>query len=518
MAWKFSDWWAGYKSFGTANAAASAQLPPPQLGERTEASSPLVSTTIDPRAVLAGRALEPRVQVLVDTVAQGQQAWSNNYYIPEPGTYEVYEHISLNPTIRLVRNLINGPILASSWVFEKANPDTPDEHVDLVRRNLEPQRHGFMKDALRCWEYGWWWFEKVWTIVDGEFHCRLKSRRPHAATIYRDKYGNFAGVSEGGDDKLLRPNKCFVVTHDGMAGNFYGTSRYDAAYETWVDWKNDRLQAERLKAKVSGIIPILYYPPGTTMIDGVEVDNSKVAERILERFGIARKGAAIPSLAAAAEDIRDAVEWAGKSLWKLDFYDAGSSTPAISGLVESMGHNEKLLVRSLGWPERSALEAQTGTRADAEQQTDNTVTDRENIDDDISEQLNRGPLSMGVGGVVDDILLYNFGPEAVGTVVVNGAPLVNHKRMQAERMLMALMADTAFKHELIRSLDITAMVDHSDLPKSDHPFDVDEMLTDSATETPGDAEMDGDDNPMTRRMLGLMGRRNGTPRNGDGDD
>ena len=61
-------------------------------------------------------------------------------------------------------------------------------------------------------------------------------------------------------------------------------------------------------------------------------------------------------------------------------------------------------------PERTGLESKFGSKADAEEHSEAALTDSELIHFDVCEHLNRG--------VVDELLAYNFGPVAVGSVTI----------------------------------------------------------------------------------------------------
>lgn len=371
-----------------------------------------------------------------------------------------YALMDLHPTLTLVRALITAPIQASKWNYLKRDDAVPAEKVDRVKRQLEPLRRRTVREALRALTHGRWPFEKVWEVREGTYWLSdLVSLPAESWSVCRyDRTGKFAGVTATGrPEDRLDERKSWLCVNDMRGQNLWGQSRHEAAYEPWCDWNRTRLDAMKLRSKVSGIIPLLVYPPGTSLVDGKEVDNAEIARQMLAALPLG-VGTYFPGYAYGAEEIAANPNLAKVTSWQLDFYDAGNMGPAIDGFIQEREYDDKLLVRAWCRPERSVLEATTsGSRADSVSHSDNAILDTENVDDEIADQLNHGP--DGTGGVVDDILVINGGPDDAGAVFIEPAPIEDKRLGVFKDLLGQFLADPQFRAQLINATDKPAMLE-----------------------------------------------------------
>lgn len=406
------------------------------------------------------------------TVPGWRQGAQGSWNFPRRGFYNTYRLMSLNPTINLVKTLILSPIISSQWTFKKRDDrhrqddNVPDKWVNLVADQLQPLRPDIMASAVRYLDFGFQAFEKVWEIVDGKYVLKkLKPLLPDLTYILDDYHGNYAGVTQNGGtvvtDGALGPDKSCVLTWNGEAGNPYGLSRHEAAYDAWTDWLMNRLKDQTLKSKISGILPIGKYRPGQTPITFNEddsaktyMDNAEIMKQILATVG-AGNGVGMPSVDYELEELSRNPGLAKTTPWDLDFYDAGNYAPAMEGYIKSFEYLDKMLFRAWCRPERTGIEGQHAARADSKQHTENSDVDSEVIDDDIAHQLNTK--------VVDDILVLNFGEKARGKVYIKPAPLVDSKIDIFLAMLNGIMADPYLARTMIRGIDIDDMAEHLDI-------------------------------------------------------
>ena len=378
----------------------------------------------------------------------------------EPGTFDVYRRISAHPTVALVMRMVTAPIVANTWDWA-ARPGTPAKQVAAVRDCCGPLRAAAVADGLSALAFGFAAFEKVWA-TDGRGRVvvdRLKLLSPDHTTVLVDDGGNVRGLRNqlpGQPPRDLLGSKAFLFTYDGGCGNPYGRSRHENVRATWGQALQTAERLAQYQKKVAGVIAQLHYPEGTSRdAAGVERGNDQVAQQILEAVSMGRS-VRFPNLFASVDDPASAAELAGKSQWVLSQFDTGGSDHS-AGLLATLGYYDKLLFR--GWlrPERTGLEAEHGTRADAEQHADSSILDAELVDAAFAEAFNRQ--------VVDEVLAVNFGPDARGAVWADPAPIADAKQQSAQAVLAALLANAATATAVAGRIDVDALLADLDVAR-----------------------------------------------------
>lgn len=399
---------------------------------------------------------------------------------PRKGSYATYRLMSLDPTINLVIRLIKAPILASQWTVDAAEGKKPKQAwIDFVKDQILPQRLAILREGLRYLEFGWRPFERVYKIGrggpgEGRFYelDKVKPLLPEFSAILHDQHGSFAGLTIAGlDQSRLDPDKAWIVSNDAEAGNLYGLSRHEAAFDPWLDSQYTRLRKALLAGLVAGRHPVIYYKPGKTPMSGGSItengieyaDNFDVAKQMLSSL-FAGKGAVLPTVEYSDSELMANPKLAEITQWRVDWLDAGNYAPAMDGFIHENEYQDKLKCRGWGMPERAALEAtSSGSRADSEQHSDNAGLDIELIDDDLASQVSIGLPSHGVPGLVDELLALNFGEETRGTVVVKPAPLSDPKVALYSQLIETVFANPALAPSFAEVTDWEAVFEHMDL-------------------------------------------------------
>ena len=377
----------------------------------------------------------------------------------EAGTFDVYRRISAHPTVALVMRMVTAPIVANTWDWA-VRPGTPPAWVGLVRDAVAPLRNSAVADALAALAFGFAPFEKVWAadrhgrvVVE-----RLKPLAPDHTSVLVDDGGNVRGLrngSPGREPRDLLGAKAFVFTYDGAFGNPYGRSRHENVRVVWGQAVQTAERLAQYHKKVAGVIAQLHYPEGTSRdAAGVERGNDQVAQQILEAVSMGRS-VRFPNLFASIDDPAAAAELAGKSQWVLSQFDPGGADHS-GGLLDALAYYDRLLFR--GWlrPERVGLEAQHGTRADAQLHTESGVIDCELVESALAEAFNRQ--------VVDEVLAVNFGPDARGAVWADPSPIADAKQAAAQAVLSALMGNADTAADVARRVDVAAVLKDLDVP------------------------------------------------------
>lgn len=417
---------------------------------------------------------------------------------PRKGSYATYRMMGLDPTFRLIRTLIWSPILSSTWTVQAAEgievdetgkkftfdptsgrvTKVPQSAIDFIKDQIIPLRMSLLRECLRYLEFGWRPFERVYELGNGGPNGgrmftlpKVKPLLPEFAQILHDGHGNFGGLTCGGlnsgmvptGEGRLPPNKSWIVTNDGEAGNLYGLSRYEPGFDAWCDTQVIRRDQYLLRGKLSGVMPTLYYRPGNTKIDGQDVDNFQVAKQIIAVV-MAGGGMLVPTTEYSDTDLQANPELAAIAPWKLVIEDAGSYAPAMAGMIADQEYRDKLKVRAWGWPERAVLEAQaSGSRADSESHTASAMQDIENIDDDIAAQVSQGSPLYDVPGLVDELLRLNWGDGTQGAIILKPAPLVDDKLETYQALISAVFASPAIAPFLVQVPDWYDIFQHMDV-------------------------------------------------------
>lgn len=379
-------------------------------------------------------------------------------------SYSTYRIMRGHPTLALARAITFAPIIASQWTAEKTRDDVPDAHVNLILDTFKSKRRRIFAEALRGVDFGNYKFENVWEYKRGFW--LIDYLKPLAvdrnAILVDKKSGKFAGVRPygarptGEDD--LGPLKSWVYAHDGEAGDLSGRSRFENVRETaWADWLDTAFRLGKLRNKLAGVIPIIYHPPGSFE----EPENSgnyityQQAARTAAEALMRGDYVTVERLGFNAQDLKNNPDLLKTGLVLIDFYEGGDYAPAQDGMIKNLEYDDRQLMRGYLKPERVALEARGGTRADAETHSDTGVLIDELLADDIDGQLNAGP--------VDDVLAVNFGEDARGGVILKTSPLVNRKAIVNERIIQSLIK-AGLGEDFARTLDIDEMLETMDVP------------------------------------------------------
>ncbi len=334
------------------------------------------------------------------------------------GTYRELRALRRDPTVALARGLLVSCIQAGGWTIE-ADEDVPDERRDFMKHIL-PLRDDFLGNTIAYGlvDYGWQGYEKIFAVRDGRIVIEsLKPLLHDFTTILVTEQGRFNGYRQRpnyGTAIDLNPDKCFHSAFGVEAGGLYGRPLLADIHEASDMWKECNAGAKRYDEKIAGSHWVIYYPPGTSMIDGVSTDNSDIATLIVN--GLQSSGyVTLPSTTAAVLQELNTPEVAGLYSWKVELIsDASTRQESFS---KRLSYLDTLKVRGLRMPERSILEGNFGTLAEATAHQDFAVTHMESIDRQIVASVNKQ--------LINPLLRMNYGEQYVGKVRIVPAPLID---------------------------------------------------------------------------------------------
>lgn len=416
----------------------------------------MAAPIIKAKKPLAGE--ETKRQVLTGTVSGFAESFAG-FGALSKGTYLTYRKMRSNPTIALARAVATAPIRTAKWNIA-ADDNVPEEHTEFIESQAKVFWPEFIRQLLFALDYGWMPFEKVWDVnKDGRYiYRKLKPLFVDKTRIRIDnKTGAFAGVKN--QDALLDPNKCFIFTYDGEAGDFYGRSRHENIRTTaWKEWEDTRERRGKYFRKIAGILPMVEYPMGETKNkDGMIKDNYELAETLLKHLGQGN-GVAMPNtLSQWAGDLaRSGVDISQLKAWHISFLETKGTHGR--NFTDTLRHIESLLMR--GWlvPERAATEGQYGTKAESQTQGGLALVIADLLFEDIIRTVN--------WYIINPLIVYNFGFEFENTIRLEPAgidPLVREFFKKVVEKVLTTPANIGLFQDWI---DMDALLEDVGLPKS----------------------------------------------------
>ena len=385
---------------------------------------------------------------------------SSGFGVCPGASIQTYRRMLQNPTIALGLAVCKAPIKASQWSVGKPEgaEETNEAAEQLVKDWILPLRSTILADGLRAIEFGRSCFEIVWGVRDGrDVPVKLKPLLPELCEILIDKNtGAFMGVKNR--TVTLTPDECLVISHDSEAGDMNGRSRLENVREhAWWPWVRTLDRTGKYTTKAAGIIPLIRYPAGRSLdATGTEVDNSEIAKRIIERLDTGN-GIIMPQEIAkwAEQLIQNGVDPTKIAAWSIEFVEANTSHgDELSGLL---GKFESLAMRGLLVPERTAIEGQFGTKAEAGAHGDVAVSIAQDTLDQLIRAVN--------WHLVDKMLARNFGEEARGSAVVKSAPLVDEDKAFIRKLVETVLVNPANVDLLTAVVDMDAAMDQTGVPR-----------------------------------------------------
>lgn len=377
-------------------------------------------------------------------------------------TFEKIREMRKDPVISLVRKMFFAGVFQGKWSYEigvRDRDSVPDEAVTFIEDQLSPMRRHFLQHgALGCFDFGYQPFEKIFDVDGNGYNClkKLKPLLPDITSIETDLYtGEFVGLENGGVN--LSVEQCLLLNFDVEGTNWYGSSQTGNALPLWNDKQKLKSGSQRYDEKVAGSHWVVTYPDGKSKYQGTDVENSVIAGRILKRLQSSGLIAMPANTMAGFNDPK------ARQGWTIELI---SATGAATDFTERFNYLDKSIARTLGFPERSILEGQHGTKSEAGEHKDFVMTMIEYRHECLLELLN--------WHVVNHLLRLNFGPESENWVKVTASPLTeSNKQLLAKIYDTILNSPDGFLAE-IDSLDVPAIAESLGIPRDDSDLEIEE--------------------------------------------
>lgn len=376
------------------------------------------------------------------------------------GTLTELRVVRKDPTVQLARQLLVSAIQAGSWNIE-ADDGVPEAIVDYMQHVLALRdRFVYNSVAFGQVDYGWVGFEKLFKIDDGKVVIdSLKPLLHDITTILVTPQGKFNGYRQkplSGDHVDLELAKSLHIAFGVEAGNLYGVPMLENIRATSDSWTECNDGAKRYDTKLAGSHWVIYYPVGTSQIDGESVDNGEVAALVLAAME-SSGSVAVPTTSATVLQEILSKEVADLYAWRVELIDDKRGKQ--SSFNDRLNYLDKQKVRGLGLPERSVLEGNFGTKAEASTHGDWAILNLEATD--------RGIVAMLNAQLVDQLIVLNFGPVYVGKVRIVALPLVDAAVEFLQKVYETVTDPNLDVETLASKLDLPQAPGGNPLPKKE---------------------------------------------------
>lgn len=389
-----------------------------------------------------------------------------------PATYATYRKIRKQPTVAFSRALCVAPVVSGQWSLE-CDDDVDDDRVRFVRDQIMPIREPFIEAAMLLGnvDYGWCPFEKVYAAGNWEGQQltllrRLKPLLVDLTDIVVDQEtGKFAGFRQPVPSGIRSRDTWVNVDLDNaLLINFrvegdhhYGEPLLENLRKAYLNWDDANAGAERYDKKLAGAQWIVHYPGGSSKINGTDTPNDEVAREIVDSLEASASIVVPRKLVKWVEDLnQQAMSPPGVGdAWQIELKDHAAKQ---ASFIDRMNYCDKQFVRGMLMPERSALEGEYGTKADAGVHANLALA--------IREIEHRHVTRLFQWHVLDQLLALNFGDDARNTIRVVASPLVDEKLAFFRELYKLVLAHPTASMDAFDELDIDALMDALGVPKA----------------------------------------------------
>lgn len=383
---------------------------------------------------------------LPDTIYTTSEWLGQNY----SKYYKTYDAMRSDATLAFARMLAVAPLVNAGWIYEAAENAPAGARV-LIEDTLERLRLMFIKQAIEGYiDFGWAGYEVVWGVEDGYIvPVKLKNLIQQFTTILiNTDNGEYLGLRQGILD--MQGIYTLRITIDLIGTAWYGRPLFENSRLAYLGALNVSAAANQYDKKVAGSHWVIHYPIGTSPYGdpAAEIDNYKIAKDMLNSLIYSGQFVIPRRIATFIDDINKQF---GEDQWKIELIsDSGNSS---TKFIEKLKYYDTLKVRGLGFPERSILEGQFGTKAESETHANIALVNFEMRHLILCQQINQQ--------LVNSILMLNYGVK--DSVYISPQPLVSVQQANWRQIYNTLLKDHS--NEEYNALDISQLRKDLDLPE-----------------------------------------------------
>jgi hypothetical protein len=386
---------------------------------------------------------------------------SDNVLAQAPGSIK-YDKIRLmrkDPTIFLARLMIRSPIIASSWTIERDDAEL-QVIADEVSAQLMPLRFRFLEAASQgLIDFGWQAFEKVWVVENGRYTIKkLKPLIQDITDVLVDlETGDYIGIRNGTDEDEveLEVFDSLLLNINVECDYHYGHSYMANAERSYDASINVSRSADIYDKKIAGAHWLIRFPDGgESLHNGEMTPNDVIAKSLLTALESSGSFAIPHRILDTLEQLSGTTPQA----WQIELIESSGSG---ANFEERLLRCDREKVRAFGVPERSILEGQFGTKAEADSHGDFALLGIDLLNQSIVEQLNTQ--------LVNQILELNYGAQFKSRVYLKAQPLSDSSVSYLRQLYSTIMSNSDGFISEFASLDIDAIRDRLQIPYVEVP-------------------------------------------------
>ena len=298
--------------------------------------------------------------------------------------------------------------------------------------------------------------------------------------------GSYRGLMNYGSP--VAPELTLTLSNEVEGTYWYGTPMMEASEDAFDSWESVQVAADRYDKRIAGSHWVIYYPTGESEFNGVVMNNYEIAKSLLNRLEASGR-IVVPRVIDEMMIQLQAGATMKESSWSIDLLSDNGT--ASTSFVERMKYLDALMVRGFGLPERSVLEGQFGTKAEAGEHGDAAIINMEVKHASVAEQLN--------DHATDQLLVMHYGEESRGTVRVQPSPIQDEAKAYLRSVYTSIITNPeGFLVELGR-IDLDAMKERLGIPIDETGEDDLESLLNprGSDDDPFEEEEEPEENPET---------------------
>lgn len=369
--------------------------------------------------------------------------------------YATYRRMRHHPTIALGRAANIAPVVSAPWSFE-TNDDAPDGALEFIAGQLESMRpqilHQAMEGQIDFGHQGW---EKVFEVEDGRIILKkLKPLIQDNTEIMVNEGGQFVGFRQ--KDVTIDVPNALLISFRVEGTQWDGAPLLENSRLTWEQWRDANDGAARYDRKVAGSHWVVWYPDETvTDSTGADRHASEIATQMLQALE-SSGSLAVPNSIAGYVDSMNSGRSDSSGAWRIELLeDRGGRQPTF---IDRLNYLDKLLIRGLLFPERSVLEGEHGTKAEAGEHMDVAMM--------MAEQSHQHIVRMLNWHVVDQLLALNYGPDARGAVRIEPGAIIDSQKVFMRDLYKLILSNPQAMIMELGMIDTDAMKDSIGVPKA----------------------------------------------------
>lgn len=360
-----------------------------------------------------------------------------------------------HPTIKIVRLLSCACMALAKWSVEQKN-DCVDGATEVVQDVVDMQSHIQSTALPGLFDFGWQPYEKILQFDMDCGRTKLRKLKPllqDQTRVMIDKHtGAYAGVTNL--SKFLAVANSLLLNQNVEGTYWYGESdmaAIETAYDRWLVTDRSNVKYDQ---KISGAHWVIHYPEGNSELNGVTLDNFTIAKNFLRELEGSGSIAVPSTVLNTMTELSDAND---NEAWRVELVAAPSAQGDFSA---RMSYLDALMVRGGGFPERSILEGQYGTKAEAGEHADFAIA--------LLDMKNRHVIDLINWHLVNPMLRMNLGASSENKAFITVAPIADDKRDLLKQIYMAALANPGIGGTLYQQMDMKAIREQLQIPSNDH--------------------------------------------------